>query len=418
MSLSKATAWSSLATGIKILCGLLVIKCIAVSYGPGGVGLASNYRQLITVLGIVAGAGIFNGITKLVAEYSHSPKNLEKVLKTGSFMVLLSSLLFAVLFFSLAPSISIWLFQTSEYAVVIRILALLQMSIGWANFLQAILRGQRALRSNALVTILAALFSVPAYLLCWQLGGYRGALIGLALIPALALLPALLLIYSDTPISFNQFKPSFDRAIIKQLGKYLLMSLTTVLTLPVAWIIMRKQLAIVSDWHQVGLWQGVNTISDVYLQFITTAFSAWLLPTLAKLKQRQQIVLEIRRTFKFVLPIVVLFSGFLWLARGLVIELLFTNGFAAMRDLFSWQLAGDVLKTSSYIFGYLVIAKGALRLYLLAELSQFALLLMFSHWLIPLRGLQGAAESYFYCYCCYFCMCCLAFSIWYRKCKT
>ena len=34
-----------------------------------------------------------------------------------------------------------------------------------------------------------------------------------------------------------------------------------------------------------------------------------------------------------------------------------------MRDLFAWQLVGDVLKVGAYVFGYLVIAKAALVLY-------------------------------------------------------
>lgn len=45
-----------------------------------------------------------------------------------------------------------------------------------------------------------------------------------------------------------------------------------------------------------------------------------------------------------------------------------------MRDLFAWQLVGDVLKVGAYVFGYLVIAKASLRFYILAEISQFILL--------------------------------------------
>ncbi len=32
-----------------------------------------------------------------------------------------------------------------------------------------------------------------------------------------------------------------------------------------------------------------------------------------------------------------------------------------MRDLFAWQLVGDVLKVGAYVYGYLVIAKASLR---------------------------------------------------------
>jgi hypothetical protein len=36
-----------------------------------------------------------------------------------------------------------------------------------------------------------------------------------------------------------------------------------------------------------------------------------------------------------------------------------------MRDLFAWQLVGDVLKVGAYVYGYLVIAKASLRFYIL-----------------------------------------------------
>ncbi|MGS9149543.1 lipid III flippase WzxE, partial [Salmonella enterica subsp. enterica serovar Infantis] len=66
----------------------------------------------------------------------------------------------------------------------------------------------------------------------------------------------------------------------------------------------------------------------------------------------------------------------------------------AMRDLFAWQLVGDVLKVGAYVFGYLVIAKASLRFYILSEISQFILLTAFAHWLIPAHGALGAAQAY------------------------
>ena len=49
------------------------------------------------------------------------------------------------------------------------------------------------------------------------------------------------------------------------------------------YFMMRNLLAEQQGWAQVGLWQGVTSISDAYLQFITATFSVWLLPTLARL---------------------------------------------------------------------------------------------------------------------------------------
>ncbi len=83
-----------------------------------------------------------------------------------------------------------------------------------------------------------------------------------------------------------------------------------------------------------------------------------------------------------------------------------------MRDLFVWQLCGDVFKVGAYVFGYLVIAKASLRFYLIAEISQFILLTLFSRWLIPLHGATGAAQAYMATYILWFALCCGAFILY------
>lgn len=155
------------------------------------------------------------------------------------------------------------------------------------------------------------------------------------------------------------------------------MALLTSITLPVAYIMMRNLLAEHYSWDDVGIWQGVSSISDAYLQFITASFSVYLLPTLSRLTQKSEIAKEITKSLKFVLPAVAVASFMVWLLRDFAIWLLFSEKFIAMRELFAWQLVGDVLKVGAYVFGYLVIAKAALRFYILTEVSQFALLTLF-----------------------------------------
>lgn len=98
MSLAKASLWTAVSTLVKIGAGLLVVKLLAVSFGPAGVGQAGNFRQMITVLGVLAGAGIFNGVTKLVAQHHDNPAQLRTVVGTSSAMVLGFSTLLALVF--------------------------------------------------------------------------------------------------------------------------------------------------------------------------------------------------------------------------------------------------------------------------------------------------------------------------------
>lgn len=415
MSLAKASIWTAGSTLIKIGVGLLVVKLLAVSFGPSGVGQAGNFRQLITVLGVLSGAGIFNGVTKYVAEHHQDPHKLQAILGTSSTIILGFSTLLALIFLIFTDSISVALFGHNDYQKVIQVVAFVQMGIAYANYFLAILKGFRDVQGNALAIIFGSLVGVIAYYLCFILGGYEGALAGLALVPALVVLPAGLLIIKRKQFALSMLKPAWERAIATNLGKFTLMALLTSATLPVAYVMMRNLLAKSYSWDEVGLWQGVSSISDAYLQFITASFSVYLLPTLSRLQLKTEISAEIIKSLKFVLPAVALASFMVWLLRDFAIWLLFSSQFNGMRDLFAWQLVGDVLKVGSYVFGYLVIAKAALRFYVMAEVSQFILLTAFSHWLIPAHGALGAAQAYMATYIIYFLLCCSVFLIYRRR---
>lgn len=414
MSLAKASIWTAGSTLIKIGVGLLVVKLLAVTFGPSGVGQAGNFRQLITVLGVLSGAGIFNGITKYVAEYHQQPERLRAILGTSSAIVLGFCTLLALIFLLTAKPVSIALFGHADYQNVVRAVAFIQMGIAYANLFLAILKGYRDAMGNALAVIGGSLIGVAAYYLCFRIGGYPGALVGLALVPALVVIPAAVMLIRRKTIPLSYLKLSWDKALASHLGKFTIMALITSVTLPVAYVMMRNLLADRYGWDAVGIWQGVSSISDAYLQFITASFTVYLLPTLSRLKAKADISREILRSLKFVLPAVATASLMVWLLRDFAIWLLFSHQFTAMRDLFAWQLVGDVLKVGSYVFGYLVIAKASLRFYILTEVSQFLLLTGFAHWLIPMNGSLGAAQAYMATYIVYFALCSCVF-LMYRR---
>ncbi|MFT4464457.1 MAG: lipid III flippase WzxE [Sodalis sp. (in: enterobacteria)] len=399
MSLANASVWTALSTLIKIGAGLLVVKVLAVAFGPDGVGQAGNFRQLVTVLGVLSGAGIFSGMTKLVAQHQHQPDRLRAALGTGSAMVLASSLLLAGVFVFAADPVSRALFGHERYRDAVVALAVIQLGIACANLGLAILKGYRDAAGNAFAVSVGSLLGVAAFFVCYRLGGYAGALAGLALLPVLFML----CYRRQLPLSF--LLPAWDGGYAALLAKFTVMALITAVTLPVAYVMMRNLLARTEGWAAVGIWQGVSSISDAYLQFITASFTVYLLPTLSRLKDKRSVAGEIARALRFVLPAVAAVSLTLWLLRDVAIRLLFSAEFSAMSGLFAWQLVGDVLKVGAYVFCYLVVARAALRVYLLAKISQFVLLTGFSHWLIPRHGALGATQAYMATYIVYFALC-------------
>ncbi len=156
----------------------------------------------------------------------------------------------------------------------------------WGNLLLALMKGFRDAAGNALSLIVGSLIGVLAYYVSYRLGGYEGALLGLALIPALVVIPAAIMLIKRGVIPLSYLKPSWDNGLAGQLSKFTLMALITSVTLPVAYIMMRKLLAAQYSWDEVGIWQGVSSnfrcLPAIYYGIVQRI----LLPTLSRLTEK------------------------------------------------------------------------------------------------------------------------------------
>ncbi|VTN13026.1 O-antigen translocase [Raoultella terrigena] len=190
------------------------------------------------MLGVLAGAGIFNGVTKLVAQHYDDRQQLDKVVGTSSSMVLGFSTLLAIIFLLAAAPISQGLFGHTQYQGLVRLVALVQMGIAWANFLLALIKGFRDAAGNAVSLIAGSLIGVVAYYACYHFGGYQGALLGLALVPALVVVPAAIVLWRRGSIPLSALRPRWDNGFAGQLSKFTLMALITSVTLPVAYVMI------------------------------------------------------------------------------------------------------------------------------------------------------------------------------------
>lgn len=408
-SLSSTTLWTAFSTAFKIVVGLLLIKLFALQFGTAGLGQVANFMTLITVLGVFAGAGIFNGVTKYVAEFEYQPDKLTALLSTANRIIVLFSGVLALILFLFAEQISQWLFYSKDYQSVIMATAIAQFGIANSNYFLAILKGYRNVKANALSVIIGSLLGLVVFLIGLYCGGYQGALVGLVALPALMFLPARYFLSKQLQAVKFWGNFAFSAEYAKRLLKFSVMVFLTAVTLPVAYVLMRDLLVEHHSLEALGLWQGVSKISDAYLQFITAAFSVYLLPTFAKLHEKSALQKELVKALKFVGISVIWTSLTIFTFKHWIILLLYTEDFLAMEPLFMWQLLGDVFKVMAYVFGYLIVAKASLKLYAAAEFLQLALLVGMGYLFIPLHGAEGATQAYFATYFCYFLLCAAGF---------
>ncbi|WP_439287307.1 lipid III flippase WzxE [Lonepinella sp. BR2357] len=411
-TLTSTTLWTSTAVAIKLIIGLVVIKIFALNFGSAGLGQAANYMTLLTVLGVLSGAGILNAVTKFVAEYEQDPQRLQAILGVSSLWIMSVSAILALIGLLFAQPISLFLFQTADYSLTIQLLALLQCLMALGNYFIAILKGQRQAKACAMSSIFSNLVGSICLLLCLWFAGYQGALIGFACIPALIVVPSLIALFKQHWYWHWQWlKPKFDFSISALLSHYMLMTLVTACTMPVVSILLRNQLIDSQGLSAVGLWQGLSRISDAYLQLLTTAFSVYLLPTFAKLSEKSAIQKEAKKALGFIFPLALALALLVFFSRDYLIIVLFSPDFTPMSDLFGWQLVGDLFKVASYVFGYLWLAKAATGRYICAEIVQGVLLFGLSSYGIAQQGVAGATLGYGLCYMIYFGFCWALFKL-------
>ena len=133
----------------------------------------------------------------------------------------------------------------------------------------------------------------------------------------------------------------------------------------------------------------------MYLTIITTSFSVYYLPKLSEIKDKASLKNEIFKAYKFVIPLLVFISIFVYLFRLIIIKVLFSDSFLPMEDLFLWQLLGDFFKIASWLLAYLMVAKSMTVHFISTEIIFSGLFLVLGYFLLKFNGVVGLTQAYF-----------------------
>jgi PST family polysaccharide transporter len=143
-----------------------------------------------------------------------------------------------------------------------------------------------------------------------------------------------------------------------------------------------------------GIWDGMNRLSSAYLLLLTTSIQVYYLPTLSSILKPGLLWKEIIKTEKIILPLVTLMFIVIFLARGLIIDLLFTQQFYAMKQLFILQLFGDLIKISSWILSYTMYAKAMTKQLIITDNIFTLTFIAFIYFFINKLGLKAVYYGY------------------------
>ncbi|EPJ3743471.1 O-antigen translocase [Proteus mirabilis] len=401
--LLKVSAMTGLLTLLRMSMGFVIAKVVAIYTGPTGMAMLGQVQSMVTSLNGIINAPVGSGIVRFTAQYKEKGFDICSIWWRASlyWVALIASITIPIGIF-LSSYIADWLLHDSTLAwvVIITVSVLPFSAIG--TICNSIINGQQLYRRFVGLGILSTFISSGIMLTLIVTSNIKGALLAAAIQSAIIGIVMFIANLRQPWMKLRYWWGNQDHKARKSIAGYMLMALTTATTVPISLILIRNILIYKIGWDAAGYWQAVWKISEVYLGVITMALGTYYLPKLSALKSTDEIIIEIHKTAKIILPIVIMMSICVYLLRDVAIWLLFTEEFKPIRDLFFIQLCGDIVKIASWLYAYPMLARGTTKWFIFTEITFSFSFVIFSYFLVINLGLEGVTYAYLFNYIIYF----------------
>lgn len=394
-SLLKVTAMTGLLTLLRMAMGFVIAKVVAIYTGPSGLAMLGQVQSMVGGLNGIINAPAGSGVVRYTAEQqAQGFAACSPWWRAALQWILILSAITIPIGLLLAESIATWLFKDAALTwVVIVTICLLPLS-AISTLCNSVINGQQLYKRYIGLGMISVLISGGVMLVMIAQYNVQGALFSAAIQAALIGIVMLIANFRQPWIKLRFWWGGCDAKHRKAIGNYMLMAITSALTVPVSLIFIRNILIDQVGWNITGQWQAVWKISEVYLGVITMALGTYYLPRLSSLKGVNAIVDEIHKTARIIIPIAAAMALGVYLLRDVAISLLFTDAFRSARDLFAVQLVGDVIKIAAWLYAYPMLSRGATKWFICTEIIFSITFVILTYELVKIHGVMGANMAY------------------------
>lgn len=388
------------ASVINILLGIVRVKVLAVLVGPAGVGLMGLLSRIMTTAATLAGMGLgHSGVRQIAAADAHALARVRRALWLASLALGVLGLL---LMWFLREPIARWVFDDATHSG----------DVGWLGVgvffslvsasQTALLQGLRRIGDLARVSIVGALIgSSIGIALVWQLG--LGGIVWMLLVVPIASASFAALLVARLPhpaasaVRLGELWPEW-RALFSLGFAVMAATLVTGLTQ----LLVRTQVTDALGLDATGHFEAAWSISMNYIGFVLAAMAADYYPRLTAaigdpttanrlVNEQAEVALLLAA------PVLVGIVSF----APLVTSLLYSSAFAPTVEVLRFQVVGDVMKVAAWPMGFILLARGANRVYFITELAWNAAYLAGVYLLLPIIGLAATGVAFVLAYALY-----------------
>lgn len=393
MSLVKSSLYIVSATLVRALNGLIVLKILALHTIPAEFGQLSQIMGVIAFTGMLAAGGISNGLTRQLAANLNAADQY-RWLGAAFKIYMVTSAAIAIFLIVASGYLARWLVADAGYALVFVCLAAGQAIVGAANLAQSIAAARAdylfILRISTIGAVAGALVVGAGV---W-FGGVIGGAIALVINAAFPGLAAIIIKRHSLSLLVGRVGEGVAHGDVVTLLKYASVALIGAVSLSLSQIASRNLVGQSLGWDAVGLWQIVVRISDVYMQLISVLVMGYVLPRLAKYSNFRSMHSPFLRACGAIGGIFIVCAVAVYLARNMIIPLLFSTTYLPATELLPLQLIGDLFRVIAVFLSVALMARGLTKMSMVYEASQGILTFVLTATLLGYTGFAAPLQAY------------------------
>jgi len=393
----KSSALIGGSSVLKIGLGIVRTKAMAVLLEPAGFGLMGLYGSIADLAGSIAGMGInSSGVRQIAAavgsgETARIAQTATVLRRTARVLGILGALLLVVF----CRQVSLLTFGTYQRAGAVALLSLAVLFSSITGGQTALIQGMRRISDLAMMGVLGALFGTVISIPLVYFFGEQGVVPSLIAAAAMSILTSWW--YSrkaqieSVAMSASQVRQ--EAAALLKLGFAFMASgfLTMGAAYAIRILVVRKL-----GLGAAGLYQSAWTLGGLYVGFILQAMGADFYPRLTAVAKDNR---ECNRLVNEQAQVSLLLAGpgvigTLTFAP-LVIALFYSAKFGDAVGILRWLCFGTVLQVIAWPMGFIVLAKGAQKIFFWTELAAAVVQVGLAWFLVARFGLAGAGAAFF-----------------------
>jgi len=397
----KSTSILGSAAAINIVISLLRMKVLAVLLGPAGVGFVGLLQSLMAMVSNVAAMGTGTIGIRQIAEAA-SEDDLEELSNVRRLLfwgISILAIIAGVFVWSFSHIIAEKLLADSSKADWVRWLAIgIALSVA-SQSQNALLNGLRKIKELAKLRIYSALIATVTGIVAVYFYGEDGLLFFVISVPLATFAFGL---YYVNGLSKIVAPPTAIRELIKQWNKLLKLGFSFMLAglaVTLGQFAVRTLVQNKLGPEALGLFQASWAISMTYIGFVLGAMSGDYYPRLTGIINDNKAV---NKLVNEQTQIVLLLSAPILLAMVAftpwILELLYSSEFIASASTLRWQILGDALKILSWPLGFIILAAGFGKTFMIYECVAMGLFVLFTWLGIDELGVEATGIGFFLMY--------------------